>query len=430
MADLASLIPLAAAGGGTSGFGGGGGGGFSGGGGGGGFYGGSTGGGGIIIPALIVAAVVLLLLFGVYSQMKYNRKRRERVRTVELAAAEAAQDDPRFAPEVVTRDAMALFNTVQHAWDGRDRATLGALCGPDLMVEWDRRLDDFDRKGWHNRVRIVGGPTVEYVGLVNREGIQDDRVVVRIEAKLEDYVETSSGARMNPSGDDDAFTSLCEYWTLAPRRDEGWVLVSIEQKAEGDHHLDAEIVASPWADQRVADAARVEFAAAEAAPDDVRTAEIADLDFDGDARAAALDLSLADGRFAPDVLEIAVRRAVAAWAEAVDGPDDALRGIATPGAIDALLYPGDATHTVRMVVRGPVVQQVTIVALDAADEPPSMTVDVRVRGARYLENRDTAAVVGGSKSSATSFSERWTFTLDKADDEQPWRIADAAQVAV
>ena len=60
-------------------------------------------------------------------------------------------------------------------------------------------------------------------------------------------------------------------------------------------------------------------------PTEVGIAEVADLDFAGDAHAAALDLSLADGRFAPDVLEITARRAATAWAEAVDGDDARLQ---------------------------------------------------------------------------------------------------------
>src|SRR5206468_265102 len=104
----------------------------------------------------------------------------------------------------------------------------------------------------------------------------------------------------------------------------------------------------------------------------VRTAEIADLDFDGDARAAALDLSLADGRFAPDVLEVAVRRAVASWAEAIDGEDTALDAVASPEASQQLLYAGDATHSTRLVVRGPRVTRVHIARLDASSEPARM----------------------------------------------------------
>ena len=60
-------------------------------------------------------------------------------------------------------------------------------------------------------------------------------------------------------------------------------------------------------------------------PTGVKIAEVADLQYDGDAHSAAMDLSLADGRFAPDVLEVAARRAVDAWAQAVDGDDTPLR---------------------------------------------------------------------------------------------------------
>jgi hypothetical protein len=153
-------------------------------------------------------------------------------------------------------------------------------------------------------------------------------------------------------------------------------------------------------------------------------AEVADLQYDGDAHAAALDLSLADGRFAPDVLEVAARRAVAAWAQAVDGDDSILDAIATPSARRELLYAGDTSGTVRMVVRGPVVKRIRIVHLDAASEPPTMTVEVDITGNRYVENRDTTAVLAGSRTRRTSFTERWTMAVT-GDDRQPWRIVSA-----
>ena len=83
---------------------------------------------------------------------------------------------------------------------------------------------------------------------------------------------------------------------------------------------------------------------ADAVPEGASIAEVADLDFTGDARAAALDLSLADGRFSPDVLEVAARRAVAAWAEAIDGADDALLALARPAAAREMLHPGDPSQ--------------------------------------------------------------------------------------
>ena len=85
-------------------------------------------------------------------------------------------------------EAEALFREIQVAWDNRDRATLDRLVGRDLMVEWGRRLADFESRGWHNRVSIQGPVTIEYVGITNLPGTQDDRVVVRISALSEDYV--------------------------------------------------------------------------------------------------------------------------------------------------------------------------------------------------------------------------------------------------
>jgi predicted lipid-binding transport protein (Tim44 family) len=162
----------------------------------------------------------------------------------------------------------------------------------------------------------------------------------------------------------------------------------------------------------------------DAVPESTKIAEVADLDFQGDARAAALDLSLADARFAPDVLEVAARRAAAAWAEAVDGDDARLRSIAHGQAVRDLLHPGDPTQRTRVVVRGPEVRRISIQKLDAAAQPPTMTIEVALHGRRYIEDRDTTAILAGSRSRATTFTERWTFSLD-GDARQPWLLASA-----
>ena len=414
---------LAGAGSGSSHYsGGGGGGGFSGGG-----YssgGGSGGGGSPLIGLLVIAAIFgSIFLFGFLAALRSRRKRAARVAAVRLAAAEAADDDAAFSPDVVLPAAESLFKRAQRAWDQRDRDTLARIVGPDLFKEWVRRLDDFDRKGWHNRVEVMDKPLIEYVGLVNREHDADDRVCVRIEAKMRDYVEDRSGAHLSKDGSGSDETLLREYWTLA-KRDGQWTLESIEEDAEGGHNLDAEIIATPWGDtEQLRGEAIAERAAAEAAP--VPTAEIADLDFDGPARAAAQDLALADGRFDPDLIEAAVRRAVSAWATAVDGDDAQLEAVASPEAVLALLHPGDPHQRTRLVVRGPRVEQVTISGLDAAARPPALTVELSVKGRRYIEDRDTQAVVAGSRDSETSFRERWTLTLDGPQD-WPWRLSRAA----
>ena len=437
---VSASAALAAAGGGSSGFGGGGGG-FGGGGGrgfggGGGGFGGGGAGGGSPLGALVLfgAIAILVIVAAIWAGIKvarYNRRRRARERSVELAAAVAADDDPAFAPDAVRASAREMFIAAQTAWDERDDAALERLLVPDLLVEWRRRLADFARKGWRNRVEVQQIHAIEYLGLTNREGDRDDRVTVRISARLRDYVTTRNGTvlKRNEAGSDTV--ELTEFWTLAKRPDgDGWIIASIETDAEGRHVLDAEIVASPWSDeQRMSDASLLEVAALDKLPEGVSTAEVADLDYAGDARTAALDLSLVDGRWAPDVLEAAVRRAVAAWAEAVDGADTDLLDVATPEAARALLHPGDLSGRTRLVIRGPEVRHLRIAALDPAAEPPTMTVEAEVRGRRYVEDRNTAAVLSGSKERVVISTERWTLALAGPDD-RPWQVVDAAAGSV
>jgi predicted lipid-binding transport protein (Tim44 family) len=418
---MAWLPPIIAqAGGGSSGFGGGGGGG------GGGFGGGGSSGSGEGDP---IVAVVVFGLFGIFllylavHTVRYRRKLRQRDERVRTASAEAAEDDAYFAADELERHATALFRAAQTAWDARDREGLARLVGPDLLVEWNRRLDDFDRKGWHNRVEVLGDPAVLYVGITNRDDDTEDRAVVRVEAKLRAYVLDANGNKVMRTGEKDEFVALVEYWTLG-RRDGQWIVQSIEQRAEGDHHLDEEIVASPWSDdQRLEDEALTELAAADALPEGFTTADLAEVGFEGDARAHALDLSVADARFAPDVLEAAARGAVGAWAEAVDGDDAALERVASPEAVGELLYGGDASRRTRLVVRGPRVKRIQIAAVHVEQVPATMTVELELGGRRYVEDRDTAAVLSGSKDAATTFKERWTLALAGPDDA-PWRIVE------
>ncbi len=441
IALIAVPVAHAAAGGGSGGFGGGGGGGGRGAG----LY--------ILIQILIriaifghglgalvlVGLVVILVLFtsvaprvrsfwsASESQGKAARRRTsERERRVELAAAEAAEDDSAFAPATVKRSATNLFMSIQAAWNANDRRRLSQLVAPSLLAEWNLRLDDFERRGWRNRTQVMGEPKVDYVGITNRGSDEHDRVVVRIEATLRDYVEDRNGNHLKRVGRLSETTRVREFWTLE-KRGGRWILNSIEQGGEGDHALADKLVATPWSDaQALRDEALTEQAVQDAPPDEVKPADLADLDFSGSARAAALDLSLADGRFSPDVLEVAARRAVAAWKEAVDGDDRQLRAVATADAAERLLHPAGSGS--RLVVRGPRIKQITITGLDAAAEPATMTIAVEMTGRRYLEDRRTTTILSGSRTHRTTFTEHWRLALT-ADGRQPWRIVGAGATA-
>jgi hypothetical protein len=184
-------------------------------------------------------------------------------------------------------------------------------------------------------------------------------------------------------------------------------------------------VASPGADDRTRDEALTELAVADKVPAGFTTADLAEVDFEGSARARALDLSLADARFSPDLLEVAARRVVEAWAGAVDGGDAPLEAVATPSAIARLLYGDDDSRHTRLVVRGPLVKRIAITNVDVEHEPATMSIEVEVHGRRYVEDRDTAAVLSGSKDRRHTFVERWTLALD-GPDASPWRLIETS----
>lgn len=334
------------------------------------------------------------------------------------AAAEAAEDDPLFDAEHVQHRAAGLFTAIQQAWSDDDVDRLRRLVGPELMVEWEARLADFRRRGWRNRVDVLGGPTVRYVRVVNRAGDAEDRAVVRLDARLRDVVVDERG-RVIPS-DDGEIARISEYWTLGKQAGE-WVVVSIEQEAEGAHHLSAASTAAPDGDERrlraeaVMEVASADVVAAEA------VGELLSPAFSGSARAAALDLSLVDGRFAPDVLATAVGEVVEAWTEAIDGPDEPLARRTTPAALDALLYPTGSRRQ-RLVVRGDIVRA-PVIAEVRAGPPVEVRVDLDVDGVQYVEDRDTTEVVAGSRRRRTTTRQHWTLRLTD-DPRRPWVVVD------
>lgn len=351
-----------------------------------------------------------------------GRARADREAAVRLAAAEAGEDDPLFDAALVTDRAAALFVAIQRAWSAEDVTALRRLVGPELMLEWDARLADFRGKGWRNQVDVLDGPDVRYVGVTNRAQDVEDRVVVQLTARLQDVVVDRYGDVI-PS-DEGEIARISEFWTLGKRGGE-WVVVSIEQEREGAHHLSDPLVAAPEGDDvRLRADAVMELATADGVPAG-QVGELLSPGFSGTARAAAMDLSLVDGRFAPDVLATAVGEVVDAWAQAIDGPDEPLAARTTPQALRSLLYP-IATGRDRLVIRGAEVQAVTIVAVTPGP-PPEVRLQLDVAGVQYVEDRDTTEVVAGSKRRRTKTRQVWTLRL--ADDpRRPWRVSDAAGV--
>lgn len=451
-------IADAAAGGGTGGFGGGGGGGGGGFGGGGGGYGGGYGGGGggyvpigpidpaaaLVIFLLIAGFFIAVWIFGMLAARaarraagwsrehadwrdKTTRRAREhREAQVKGAALSAAQDDPWFAEEIVTANADRMFREIQKAWQAGDIERLRSMVAPELMVEWERRLLDFRRKGWTNHI-TVRDLRVEYVGLQNEDDDSRDRMIARMSAFTDDFVVDRFGREIPHSENPSRESWLREYWTFGVAGDR-WILLSIEQDEEGEHNLYDPMVARPDEDvSRMRDDTVVEHGAERATRPGTDLGELVDVDFDDDALVQARDLALVDGRVDPDVIEVAVRRLVTAWAKAVDDEDEDLLRIAPKLLVDDLLRPHGPNS--RLVVRGPQVDRV-VVRKVLREQPILVVVDVHVRGVRYVEDRDTVVVLSGDNRKRVSFVERFVLRLSDDDPTVPWRLAQVEETPV
>jgi predicted lipid-binding transport protein (Tim44 family) len=269
---------------------------------------------------------------------------------------------------------------------------------------------------------VLDGPEVRYVGVVNREGEDEDRVVVLLSARLRDVV-VDAGGNVLPNEEGEV-ARISEYWTLGKRAGD-WVVVSIEQEREGAHNLSAPIVAAPEHDSARIHAEAVTEVAAADAVDSGAVGELLSPGFSGTARAAALDLSLVDGRFAPEVLATAIGEVVEAWLQAIDGPDQALAARTTPEALAALLYPTSSGRD-RLVIRGAAVESVSIVEV-APSSPPEVGVELAVNGVQYVEDRETTEILAGSKRRRSTTRQEWTLRLGD-DPRRPWTVVAARGV--
>jgi len=358
-----------------------------------------------------------------------RRRRRARASRVGTLAEGAVLDDPLFAPEAVEAAARWLFDEVLAAWTTVDRRRLAAVVGHELFVEWEQRLAELRRRRLRNPVARRGRLHVEYVGLVNRSGDLADRVVVHVRARMRDELFDDRGWMVFRDANDNGRRTRSEYWTLG-KRDGRWILLCVEDEREGAYHLHDPVVVSPSDDEGLHDEAVIERGVAAAIGSDRfrEAAGTVPFDFAGNTRMAALDLAQLDGRWAPDVLEAAARRAVAAWAEAVDGDHRQLIEIAGRHTTNALLYPGPDRKS-RLVIRGPELQHLQIVHLEPVARPPTMTIEATITGLRYIESRKSGSVLFGSKTRKETFSEKWDLVLTDRPDN-PWRIISRHQTRV
>ncbi len=390
LATVAALTSPTAAyargGGGSHGFSGGGGGG-------GGFHGtgfaGGFGGGGATV---LVVVLILVLLWWLYSRSRKSGKGRglntvsDRVahRSDEMARKRSAQveaqvnaladTDATFNVDELKARAVSLYVTAQQAWTNRDYATLKQILSPVLYGKWADELRDYASRGEVNVVEIVSGPVVELVDVANRTGEANDTVTFRITATLNDYVRRNGGSRAVRT---DGSTRPVEYWTLRKNDSGTWIVASVEQAAEGAHHLTDAIETDGWDQKAVARDAVLDVAEKTSAKGLSDILSLTTISWSTDADAAAADLSALDGRFDTPVLEVAIEQFLEQWAM-------------NDGSLDFT-----SVRTVnRTVMRDAVIASIEVRSLISRD-PIVFHVAVDAEGIYYEVDRATEEVLHG-----------------------------------
>lgn len=413
-------VAYARGGGGSHGFGGGGGGSHGGGG-----IGGTRGGSGIggvafigggSGTAVVVVLIVLLILFFAFrsrlsskgglntgsdrSAHRSDEKARERATQVEARVGGLGSTDASFELEALKQRASSLYTTAQQAWTDQDFGTLSRIMSPVLYGKWAEELRDYASRGEVNVVEILSGPTVELVDVANREGEVNDTVTFRISATLNDYVRRGNGLRAERKDDS---TRPVEYWTLRKNEAGEWIVSSIEQAAEGEHHLTAAIETDGWDQKAVAREAVLEVAEQTATTGVSDILSLTSVEWSSDADAAAGDLSVLDGRFDKQVLEVAVEQFLEEWAMN-DGSLD-FTPVRTPN---------------RTVMRDAAVGSIQVRAL-VSREPIVFRVAVAAEGVYYEVDRRTEEVLHGDALKRRPFTLTFELRLD-APPAKGWTV--------
>ncbi|WP_345700712.1 TIM44-like domain-containing protein [Kitasatospora terrestris] len=299
----------------------------------------------------------------------------ERAALVEARVDALADTDATFDRAALERRAAWLYVTAQRAWTEHDHATLQDILSPVLYGKWADQLRDYKSRGEVNVVEIVSGPEVELVDVANRAGELNDTVTFRITATLDDYVRREHG---RDAVRKDGSTRPVEYWTLRKSSAGEWIASSVEQAAEGAHHLSNAIETDGWDQKEVAREAVLEVAGKTAAARGVSDVlSLTNVSWSTDADAAAGDLSVLDGRFDKSVLEVAVERFLEEW-------------VMNDGSLDFT-----SVRTVdRTVMRDALVASVTVRSLVSRD-PIVFRVAVDAEGVYYEVDRRTEQVLHG-----------------------------------
>ncbi len=305
----------------------------------------------------------------------------------------AAFDDPRFEPERLLAAARAVLKPLEEV-----------RSDDELVARWCEHFERWLPVRWR-RWRLPGVPggwgadvvirELEVVTLRNVRPREPAEAVARAQLRVQRWPRIpllGAVARALQGG------GLVMWLTLVAPPAGDWELARVDFDAAGEYHLAAETVAEPAHDPALHDAAIRELAEQES------LAEPGELivGTESDVARQLLDLSLADGRFAPTVVEAAVRSLIRAWRHLTIGDENAYIAFATMSSYEIAEYARHADLPAAL-------QEIDVLAIVAKPRP-----------ALFLE---IAALVQDSDGTR---ERNLCWKLELADElQQHWRLVDA-----
>lgn len=241
----------------------------------------------------------------------------------------AAFDDPRFEPERVRAAARAVLGPLEQVSSDDELIPVWRECfGRWLPVGWRSHRLPGVPGGWGADVVIL---ELEIVTVRNAGATEPAEAVVRAPLRVRRWPRMPL---LGPFVRGLPRTSLVAWLILVAQPGEDWQFTRADFGPAGEYHLAAETVPEPARDPALHDAAVHELAKDESVAEPHHLL----IGTEGDAARRLLDLSLADGRYAPAVVEASVRSLIRAWRRFAIGDEDAYHAFAALSSYEIAEY--------------------------------------------------------------------------------------------
>lgn len=281
------------------------------------------------------------------------------------ALGEAAEADAAFAPEAVARSVDRFVALADAIW--RRRSVALERSGTHCVHDWAVALSAAEG----NVARVLSGPGIGVLDVVNRSDVDEDRVAVRVRLRLLMRRRNWIERRIIHSD---------TRWTLV-REGDTWFPIEIEDYVGDPSVARRPFIAQPSDDvERLREASFAELAAA----DMPVKAGLGELLIPGTVPySALLELSVLDGRYAPALLEASLQHLLEVWQTATSGSQQPLRSVAAEAAVDELLYAADGSRRLPIVARDMRLSQWFLAQFDRDATPATVLVNLTVEGISY-----------------------------------------------